>query len=111
MMDMVEAMLTYEQMKKLWSDTDRDDPFGDYWYTDKEFLEFIYFDGSSADIIRTEYYTFDCTDNDEANDILEQLRNRDSLIERWYRKNTDEIHKRFNLWWWSDHDIADYMED
>lgn len=109
-MEKIEVMLTADQLKKLWADTNRNDPFEDYWYTDNTFLEFIYYDNASADIIRTEYFDFICDNNDEANDILEQLHNRDRLIEKWYRRNEDAIHERFNVWWWQNHDIEDYME-
>ena len=114
---MTEVKLTYEGLKKLWAGI-MDDPYEEYLETDNEMWNFVYETKRCPDVLKTEFWSIDFHGhsddlaNDDANEVINRMGQywRDDLIEK-YAKKHPEIHEAFNEWWWSNHNIENYMED
>lgn len=115
-------MMTYEETKALWAKTDWNNPvdgvggchWGDMWdylYEAKLLPDVIEHEFKFVHFSRPGFYMDGA--NEDANEILGHMDRhwQDRMIGRWYEAHREEAEQGYNLWWWGNHDIADYMDE
>ena len=115
------SAMTAEQLKELWANTEWNNPFDgmnihwdglwDYLYETKRLPEVIEQEYKFVHFTRS---AFDADGaNEDANDLLDQMDRhwRERLFARWYEAHREEAEQGYNVWWWSNHDINDYVDE
>lgn len=109
---MVEVMIPEKTLKEIWAHTEWSDPFQSYLNDSNTLWEFLYLTERCKDVLKNKYLSVIC-DNEDANDILNLMTHYwcSSLIDDYISAHEEEVHEAFNIWWWSQHDISDYIEE
>ncbi len=104
----------YKRMSELWANTTAKDPWGDVSNDSYQVLEFVNQSMLCRDVLEFSFIGLNLskTPDDVVRDVWEHLQDNSYRWTEYVRYHgDDDIHKKFNLWFWTHNRIEYFTEE